>query len=73
MTVETSNIIASPIRRAFGIIKEEETSSNFIINSGIGYIFDRAVDSITPFGALMNFVNTPEECDLQRDITIVLE
>ena len=32
-----------------------------------------AVDSITPLGTLMNFVNTPDECELQRDITIVLE
>ena len=61
------------LRGQYGIVKEEETNTNFIINSGIGYIFDRAVDSITPLGALMNFVNTPDECELQRDITIVLE
>ena len=61
------------LRGQYGIVKEEETNSNFIINSGIGYIFDRAVDSITPLGTLMNFVNTPDECELQRDITIVLE
>ena len=61
------------LRGQYGIIKEEETNKNFIINSGIGYIFDRAVDSITPLGTLMNFVNTSDECELQRDITIVLE
>ena len=61
------------LRGQYGIIKEEETNTNFIINSGIGYIFDRAVDSITPLGTLMNFVNTSDECELQRDITIVLE
>ncbi len=57
----------------FGITKEDEAAPNFILNSGIGYIFDRAVDSITPFGAFMNFVNAPEECVLDRNITIVLE
>ena len=61
------------LRGQFGIVKQEEANSNFIINSGIGYIFDRAVDSITPLGTLMNFVNTPEDCELQRDINIVLE
>ena len=61
------------LRGQYGIVKEEETNTNFIINSGIGYIFDRAVDSITPLGTLMNFVNTSDECELQRDITIVLE
>jgi len=61
------------LRGQYGIVKEEETNTNFIVNSGIGYIFDRAVDSITPLGTLMNFVNTSDECELQRDITIVLE
>ena len=31
------------LRGQYGIVKEEETNTNFIINSGIGYIFDRAV------------------------------
>ena len=56
------------LRGQYGIVKEEETNTNFIINSGIGYIFDRAVDSITPLGTLMNFVNTSDECELQLSL-----
>ena len=51
-------------------------TDGFIINTGIGYIFDAAVDTITPLGALMNFTsinNSNEECSAPKKITIVLE
>ena len=45
-----------------------------IITSGIGYLFDRAIDTITPMGTLMNFMSNEEaSCDLERKITVVLE
>lgn len=60
----------------YGVIKEKNNTStgNFIINSGIGYLFDRAVDAVTPMGSLMNFMSSDEEdCVTERKITIVLE
>ena len=59
-----------------GVIEEQRNTSadNFIINSGIGYIFDRAVDAVTPMGSLMNLMSTDDEdCITERNITIVLE
>ena len=59
----------------FGIIETEESTSgqDFIINSGIGYLFDRAVDTVTPMGSLINFFGDDEECITEREITVVLE
>lgn len=60
----------------YGVIKEKNNTStdNFIINSGIGYLFNRAVDAVTPMGSLMNFMSSDQEdCVTERNITIVLE
>ncbi len=59
----------------FGIVEIEEstTGQDFIINSGIGYLFDRAVDTVTPMGSLINILGDDEECVTERDITVVLE
>ena len=60
----------------YGVIDEQRNTSvdNFIINSGIGYIFDRAVDAVTPMGSLMNLMSSDDEdCITERNITIVLE
>ena len=39
----------------YGLIQEDGLSGeDFVINSGIGYLFDRAVDTITPMGSLIN-------------------
>jgi len=59
-----------------GVIKETNGSEtgNMIITTGLGYLFDRAVDSITPMGALMNFVRHDQaSCNLNRKIIVVLE
>ena len=45
----------------------------FLINSGLGYLFDRAVDTVTPMGSLMNLFGTDDECVTDREITVVLE
>ena len=59
-----------------GIISVQDSSAqeNFILNSTIGYLFDRAVDTVTPVGSLMNlFGDDDENCVTDRKITIVLE
>ena len=59
----------------FGILETEESTpgQNFIINSGIGYLFDRAVDTVTPMGSLINIFDDDEECVTEREITVVLK
>ena len=59
-----------------GVVKETNSSptQSMIITTGIGYLFDRAVDSITPMGALINFMSYDQaSCDINRKITVVLE
>jgi len=59
-----------------GIIKDDDLSADsFIINSGIGYLFDRAIDSITPMGQLLNFIGSDEDdCEAgEQKIKVVLE
>ena len=53
--------------------KTDKTAQNFIINSGIGYIFDRAVETITPLGSMLNFMSDDEDCNVNRRINVVLE
>ena len=59
-----------------GVIKETNSSptESMMITTGIGYLFDRAVDSLTPMGALMNFMSYDQaNCDISRKIIVVLE
>ena len=57
----------------YGMINSEDEVDSFLINSGLGYLFDRAVDSITPMGQLLNLIDN-EKCDIKdQKITIVLE
>lgn len=57
-----------------GIINSDDNETgNFLINSGLGYLFDRAVDSITPMGQFLNLIDN-ENCEMKdQKITIVLE
>jgi len=56
-----------------GVITSDDETGNFFINSGLGYLFDRAVDSITPMGQLLNLLDN-ESCEMKdQKITIVLE
>ena len=67
---------AGDLYGSHGVIKETNNSAteNMIITSGIGYLFDRAVDAITPMGAFINLINYEQaSCDLNREITVVLE
>ena len=58
----------------YGLIQEDGLSGeDFVINSGIGYLFDRAVDTITPMGSLINLFDSENECVTDREITVVLE
>lgn len=66
------------LRGEYGVMHDINGSktNGLIINAGIGYIFDAAVDTITPLGALMNFTsinNSHEECSAPKKITVVLE
>ena len=66
------------LRGEYGVMHDINGSktNGFIINTGIGYLFDAAVDTITPLGALMNFTafnNSHKECSAPKKITIVLE
>ena len=66
------------LRGEYGVMHDINGSktNGFIINTAIGYIFDAAVDTITPLGALMNFTafnNSHKECSAPKKITIVLE
>jgi len=67
---------AGDLYGTYGLIKETNSSptESMIITTGIGYLFDRAVDSITPMGALINFISHDQAtCDLNRKIIVVLE
>ena len=59
-----------------GLVNDDGlTTDNFIFNAGVGYLFDRAVDAITPMGQLLNFVgNNGDDCgSVEREIRVVLE
>ena len=50
------------------------SEGSFLFNTGIGYLFDRAVDTVTPLGSLMNLMSSDDDdCITERNITIVLE
>ena len=54
-------------------ISDENETGNFLINSALGYLFDRAVDSITPMGQFLNLIDN-ENCEMKdQKITVVLE
>ena len=59
-----------------GVVNDNNLSADsLILNTGIGYLFDRAVDAITPVGQLLNFVgDNGDDCEsVKREITVVLE
>ncbi len=59
-----------------GLVNDDGLATdNFIFNTGVGFLFDRAVDAITPMGQLLNFVgNNGDDCgSVEREIRVVLE
>ena len=57
----------------YGMINSDDETENFLINSGLGYLFDRAIDSITPMGQFLNLIDN-DSCEIKdQKITIVLE
>ena len=58
----------------FGVINDSDNETgNFILNTGIGFLFDRAVDAITPMGQVLNLIGD-DDCEMEdQKITIVLE
>ena len=65
---------AGAIEGQYGVINpDDDETENFLINSGLGYLFDRVVDSITPMGQFLNLLDS-ENCEMNdQKITIVLE
>ncbi len=68
------------LKGEFGLIPEpvNTVGEKLLITSGIGYAFDRMVDTITPFGAILNYSSSfysdgDEACVIPRKIKIILE
>ena len=68
------------IRDRYGVIPRpaDSTGEKLLVTSGIGYAFDRIVDTVTPFGAILNYSSSfysdgDESCILPRKIKIILK
>ncbi len=61
----------------FGLMPkpEEEIEVNTILSTGAGIIFDRIVDSTTPFGMFVRYTNAFDNstCLIPRQINIILD
>jgi hypothetical protein len=54
---------------------EDEIEVNSILSTGAGIIFDRLVDSTTPFGMFVRYTNAFDNstCLIPKKINIILE
>ena len=61
----------------FGIMPrpEEDIEVNTILSTGAGIIFDRLVDSTTPFGMFVRYTNAFDNstCLIPKEINIILD
>jgi hypothetical protein len=61
----------------FGVVpkKEEVIQANTIISGGLGIIFDRIVNTTTPFGMFVRYTNTFDNsvCLIPKEIKLILE
>ena len=61
----------------FGLMPnpEEEIEVNTILSTGAGIIFDRLVDSTTPFGMFVRYTNAFDNstCLIPKEINIILD
>ena len=60
----------------YGIIPKVEPfkTTDLLISSGLGAVFDRVVDATTPFGIFVRYArNDGETCLLPKKITVILE
>lgn len=61
----------------FGVIPkpEEDIEVNTILSTGAGILFDRLVDSTTPFGMFVRYTNAFDNstCLIPKEISIILE
>jgi|TARA_B100001059_G_scaffold208878_1_gene221445 hypothetical protein len=61
----------------FGLLPnpEEEIEVNTILSTGAGIIFDRLVDSTTPFGMFVRYTNAFDNstCLIPKEINIILD
>ena len=63
------------LRGENGVVEDSGSdSADMVVNTGLGYLFDRAVDSITPMGQMLNLFSADEPCETTRHkIKVVLE
>jgi len=68
------------LKGEYGVIPRpaDSTGEKLLVTSGIGYAFDRIVDTVTPFGAILNYSSSfysdgDESCILPRKIKIILK
>jgi len=61
----------------YGIVpkKEEVIEANTIISGGLGIIFDRVVNTTTPFGMFVRYTNAFDNsvCLIPKEINLILE
>ena len=63
------------LRGENGVIEDSGSeSADMVVNTGLGYLFDRAVDSITPMGQMLNLFSADTPCETTiHKIKVVLE
>ena len=61
----------------FGIVprSEEDIEVNTILSTGVGILFDRIVDTTTPFGMFIRYTNAFDNstCLIPKEINIIME
>ena len=74
MFITKCNLQIGNLEGQSGYIEDSQSSgTDAVINTGIGYIFNRAIDSVTPMGQILNFFDKNDECsDLNHEIKVVL-
>lgn len=73
--------VEGDLKGEYGIIPKRPDDfalGAYAVNSAVGFVFDRLVDTLTPIGALLNYStsirdNSGETCLIPRKIQIVLE
>ncbi len=68
------------LKGEYGLIPKPANTvgEKLLVTTGIGYAFDRMVDAMTPFGAILNYSSSfysdgEESCVIPRKIKIILK
>ena len=62
----------------FPLDDDQLVDENLILSTGLGYAFDRMVDTMTPFGAFLNYTSIfqsddGESCRIPKKVVVTLE